>query len=443
MASSDPFTDTPTAPPPLPAPLVDYALAYATGGWKVFPCCAPVPGGGCNVRHHTTTTVDEQTGQRVEHPCAHPGKSPIPANGHNAATTDRARIRRWWTEHPDANIGLHCGASCIVVLDADAPRPGKSDDGLSSLLTLFEVVAAANGTTAEDLEPVGAHVVTPSGGLHYYYRLPEVMRDRGWEVKSRNGAFTGHPGVDVKSTGGYVILPPSLHHTGARYLWDPPTRQWWDVPDLPLGLVAALDHHRLLRNPERDQAERDARRAEAATRPALDDVAVELLLGQIVAEVLPLGESAAWEKQVWDERTRQWRWEAHAGRNDFLYRQVACRAWDALAGMWAEDQAAAASTLLGVLRDANARLTTPLDDVDLGRIADSARKRDPVTPPVPPVLSVGGRVVTQNHEPRVRVTGGATTPPPSTSAPRRGRSKRPPRGTAAQSLAAIRAARGR
>ena len=56
--------------------------------------------------------------------CPRPGKHPITRHGVNDATTDHEQIDKWWTEHPDANIGIATGqASGILVLDID-PRNG-------------------------------------------------------------------------------------------------------------------------------------------------------------------------------------------------------------------------------------------------------------------------------------------------------------------------------
>jgi putative DNA primase/helicase len=56
--------------------------------------------------------------------CERAGKHPITQHGVNDATTDRNRIRNWWAESPDANIGIAAGSeSGIIVLDID-PRNG-------------------------------------------------------------------------------------------------------------------------------------------------------------------------------------------------------------------------------------------------------------------------------------------------------------------------------
>jgi hypothetical protein len=55
-------------------------------------------------------------------------------------------------------------------------------------------------------------VRTGSGGVHLYYR----HLDR--EIPSR--PMPSRAGIDVKADGGYVVLPPSIHHrTHQPYRW--------------------------------------------------------------------------------------------------------------------------------------------------------------------------------------------------------------------------------
>ncbi|TDD13081.1 bifunctional DNA primase/polymerase, partial [Kribbella turkmenica] len=61
--------------------------------------------------------------------------------------------------------------------------------------------------------PRTLNVRTGSWGRHLYYRHP------GQHVPSR--PMPGFQGIDIKADGGYVVLPPSIHHrTGRPYRWD-------------------------------------------------------------------------------------------------------------------------------------------------------------------------------------------------------------------------------
>ena len=53
-------------------------------------------------------------------------------------------------------------------------------------------------------------VKTGGGGQHLYFLWPE-----GAGVRNSAGKIA--PGLDVRGHGGYVVAPPSLHASGARY----------------------------------------------------------------------------------------------------------------------------------------------------------------------------------------------------------------------------------
>ena len=117
-------------------------------------------------------------------------------HGVKDATTDKVTIRRWWREHPDANIGVATGkVSNLTVIDVD-PRHG----GLESLRQFED----ENGP----LPDVPA-VRTGGGGLHFYFKYLPGLGNKTALL----------PGLDVKSDGGYVVYPGSTHESGRRYRW--------------------------------------------------------------------------------------------------------------------------------------------------------------------------------------------------------------------------------
>lgn len=174
-----------------PKQLLKAALTYAGWGWKVFPLHSP-EFGRC-------------TCHRGEN-CGNTGKHPRTARGFKDATTDEATVKRWWKEWPNANIGIATGRSGLAVLDID-PR----NDGDQSLADLL----ARHGEL-----PDGPIALTGGGGQHYYLQ---------GELKSRVLA----PGVDLKSAGGYVVAPPSVHESGRSYSWDAGYPGSADVPAAP------------------------------------------------------------------------------------------------------------------------------------------------------------------------------------------------------------------
>ena len=146
--------------------MLSHALAYASRGWPVFPCRPR-------------------------------GKEPLTPRGFKDATTDPATIRRWWARWPDANIGVPTGQGTFIVLDVD-PRNG-GDQSLFALVSQYG-----------DL-PEGPTARTGGGGTHSFFQPPP------FPLRCRTLA----PGVDLKADGGYVIMPPSIHPSGARYEWQP------------------------------------------------------------------------------------------------------------------------------------------------------------------------------------------------------------------------------
>lgn len=163
------------------------ALAYAARGLAVFPVWGRAREGGCACGHAD---------------CSNPAKHPLgtlaPA-GLNDATTDAAKIRRWWRRYPNANIGIRTGAdSHVALVDVD-PKSG----GDESLRDLERQHGALPDTW---------RVLTGGGGLHVYAQHP------GREVKNSTSAIA--PGIDIRGDGGYAIAPPSVHITGRRYEWE-------------------------------------------------------------------------------------------------------------------------------------------------------------------------------------------------------------------------------
>ena len=181
------------------------ALIYAGYGWQVFPVHT-MQDGRCSCREGAT--------------CKQSAKHPWTRNGFKDGTTDQAKIKRWWQEHPDANIGIVTGeTSGIVVIDVD-PRNG----GDKSIKELIERLGKI---------PPGPVVKTGGGGWHIFALYP------GHPVKkpSHNA-----PGIDIKSDGGYVVAAGSIHASGSSYTWHvPPDRAV--LPALPEAWLSWLNPH--------------------------------------------------------------------------------------------------------------------------------------------------------------------------------------------------------
>jgi hypothetical protein len=139
-------------------------------------------------------------------PCVPGGKRPaLRDNWQQLATTDPARIFRWWTRMP-FNIGISCGPSGLVVIDLDIAKPDRHSDeppasGADSLAGLCH--------RHSQPYPDGTFTVnTPSEGTHLYFRATSQH--------VRNSAGRLGSLIDIRAAGGYVVGPGS-RVAGRRY----------------------------------------------------------------------------------------------------------------------------------------------------------------------------------------------------------------------------------
>lgn len=128
--------------------LAEQAVALAEAGWPVFP-------------------VDAAS------------KQPRTKHGHLDASTDLARVRAWRGQFTNGGAIATPTGNGFLVIDVD-PR---------------------NGGKVPDWCPPTRLVRTQSGGFHLHYKL------EGGDIVSKASVFG--PGVDSKSHGGYVLIPPS------------------------------------------------------------------------------------------------------------------------------------------------------------------------------------------------------------------------------------------
>lgn len=175
-------------------------------------------------------------------------KIPRTAHGFKDATTDDRMITEWLKQSPDSNIAVATGKT-FVVLDVD-PRHG-GDDSLRALEQQY-------GTLPET--PVS---LTGGGGVHYLFACPDTR-----EIRCSAGALGS--GLDVKADGGYIVVPPSIHPSGQKYIWDA-AHHPDDVPlaSIPRWLLDKLTA-RLDRTDSPKDGERipEGQRNEALTREA-------------------------------------------------------------------------------------------------------------------------------------------------------------------------------
>jgi hypothetical protein len=178
------------------------ALAAAERGWPVFMLGrSKRPVANCH---------DCRNSDHDPENCGH-----ITCHGFYAASTEPSRVRAMVAAVPCGQLAIRTGAaSGLLVVDID-PQHG----GTASFAKLI----------ARSLVPRTLSVLTGSWGTHLYYRHP------GQHMASR--PMPRLKGIDIKADGGYVVLPPSIHHrTGRPYEWRPGATE---VEEMPPALVTA------------------------------------------------------------------------------------------------------------------------------------------------------------------------------------------------------------
>ncbi|WP_321995970.1 bifunctional DNA primase/polymerase [Xanthomonas citri] len=135
------------------------------------------------------------------------------------------------------NVGVRLPPTWMV-LDVDPRNFGGKDDpdNAAGRDPLAELVRDAR----IDLSAC-PHVVTGSGGHHYYFRKPA-------DVQLLDSLET-YPGVEFKSQGRQVVAPGSVHPNGRRYEWDDLAPFPEEAPQVPDALL------RLTRRPVRAHGE--------------------------------------------------------------------------------------------------------------------------------------------------------------------------------------------
>jgi len=164
--------------------MLDAALDYAARGWAVIPVSR--------------------------------SKVPINANGSRGATKDSEQIRAWWSEYPNAQIGIATGAiSGIWVVDIDM-KNGKN--GISALEQRFgDQYVLQENTLAQK---------TPTGGYHLVYAW-----DSEREVHNAQDIVEG---VDIRGDGGFIVAAPSSFKVGTEwiaYQWNENNNAPTQAPD--------------------------------------------------------------------------------------------------------------------------------------------------------------------------------------------------------------------
>jgi putative DNA primase/helicase len=160
------------------SPVLAAAHAYAKRGWYVFP-----------VRNAT--------------------KTPHIKQWQKLATTEPKQIAAWWAKWPDADIGIACGLSGLLVVDLDVDDdPDNPKNGVAE----WESLTDDDGTSLV--------MRTPRGGLQLIYTT---------DKEYKNSASVIAPNIDIRGAGGFFAVPPCNGRTWELDGDAEPVPDWLDA----------------------------------------------------------------------------------------------------------------------------------------------------------------------------------------------------------------------
>ena len=124
---------------------------------------------------------------------------PATTHGVKDATKDVGTVEAWWIQNPDYNIGVAAGNGLVVIDVDEHPENGK-----------FGLETLREWEKQHGEMPPTWTVLTGSGGLHYWYKTDQSFKNLVNVI----------PAVDIRTSGGYVVAPPSIHPNGTAYEWE-------------------------------------------------------------------------------------------------------------------------------------------------------------------------------------------------------------------------------
>jgi hypothetical protein len=136
-----------------------------------------------------------------------PDKTPACAHGFKDAVSTIEEFKVLCGDQLPYGIGIDTGRSGLVVIDVDVRGKKKGAEWFDKHKHLF---------------PETYRVETPSGGFHLYFWVPE-------DTTIKSGPLVPDA-VDVKSTGGYVVAPPTPGYMGNDA----------EIAELPPGLLKLI-----------------------------------------------------------------------------------------------------------------------------------------------------------------------------------------------------------
>lgn len=130
----------------------------------------------------------------------------------------KEEILGWFKKWPDMNIGIVTGEiSDLLVIDTDKPAASKA---------IQEAIPETMVVPCQQ---------TPRGGLHFFFK-----HEKGFTNRSRVA-----DGVDIRTTGGYVVVSPSVNGNGRGYCWLPEL-SILNSPqgEIPLSIISFINNNK-------------------------------------------------------------------------------------------------------------------------------------------------------------------------------------------------------
>jgi hypothetical protein len=174
----------------------DWAIMYRTAGLQVVP--APYP----------MRTRDDK-------------RPSIGWKQYQHEMADDEAFDRWFPSNCSPNMGVIAGRASgnLLVIDLDDYKPGTGAGDWWTSVT--------SGIDRETWTQT-----TGGGGRQVFFRLPP-----GVTISSHRTAM----GVDIRSQGGFAMLPPSLHLSGKEYAWARGLGPWeCEIEEAPQFLIDAV-----------------------------------------------------------------------------------------------------------------------------------------------------------------------------------------------------------
>ena len=200
---------------PSPQEMLSWAEFYAfTMGWVIQPIHRWT---GLYSATGQLQCSCELTGQRWRN-CNpdKPGKHPWAGWKMRPMETPEQGYAAWrevfdqWGNQNGINIGVRTGPqSRIFAVDLDV---GPMKNGIGN----FETWMRGKGLTWGELGTLSAE--TGGGGCHLVYRYPEHVKN----IPSVASVESIGPHVDIRGDGGFILVAPSVHHSGRCYSWRSP-----------------------------------------------------------------------------------------------------------------------------------------------------------------------------------------------------------------------------